>query len=387
MLMGMNRRVQLILILAMTVMMGVGSPAYAIDEAHRKLGEATVKKTIAYLKQTQNPDGSWSPKMGPAVTGLIVTGMLKDMGVDKTDPVIVKGVKYILSRQRKDGGIYDSILANYNTSICLMALGQLRGDKKIDQAIKRAQTFVKNLQWSNGMKDADGKTIAKGHPWFGGAGYGNKGRPDLSNTAMMIAGLKDSGLDTDDPAYKKALAFITQLQGTEANKKNSGAIEKGGGFIYASSTNKKNIGKLQSYAVPDRVTDASGRSRLRAYGSMTYAGFMSYLYADLDKKDKRVRDAFGWITSNYDLSENPGTGMQGYYYYLHMFSRAMSAWGANEIKLANGKKVDWKNDLIKTIAKLQRKDGSFLNSKDRWSEGDPNLCAGYCLLALQHALR
>lgn len=378
------------------------APAFALDDAHRDKARQVFVKSFDYLRAQQNPDGAWLPDPGPAVTGLVLAGMLRDETIDRSDPAIRKAVAYILSRQKESGGIYDTLLENYNTSVCLMALGPLRDDPNFPQvpaAIEKAQNYLRGLQWSN-QPDPTGKTLDQEHPFYGGAGYGKHGRPDLSNTAMMIAGLRDSGLDCKDPAYQRALTFITRLQGSKANTAYGDQITNDGGFIYATSVNKENIGVLQSYADPPTEIDSAGRSRLRTYGSMTYAGFMSYLYAQLDRDDPRVQDALDFIRRNYTLDENPRTGMQGYYYYLHLFSRAMSAYTRGEplesrdpasrdattVTTADGKTHDWANELIDKLGTLQRPDGSFINDTDRWMEGDPVLATAYAALALQHAL-
>lgn len=361
------------------------APALAIDPAHRAAAEQAIAKAHAYLATRQDKDGAWSPKPGPAVTGLVVASLLQ-AGRPATDPVVARGLNYILARQKDTGGIFDSLLENYNTGICLMALGRVKGDAKVDAAVAKAQNYLRDLQWGEGMKDAQGKLIDKNHPWYGGAGYGNHGRPDLSNTAMMLAGLNDSGLNCNDPAFQRAMVFIQSLQGVKSNTAFGDKIESSGGFIYATSVDKDNIGTPQSQST-QTVTDAAGKSRLRAYGSMTYAGFMSYLYAKLDKDDPHVKDAYQWIRNHYTVKENPGLGPQGYYYYLHLLSRALQAWGDPSLTTAQGEKRDWANDLIDQLLALQKPDGSWINEKDRWMEGDPNLVTSYALLALQHALR
>ena len=53
----------------------------------------------------------------------------------------------------------------------------------------------------------------------------------------------------------------------------------------------------------------------RAYGSMTYAGMQSLIYANVDKNDPRVKLALKWLENSYNLDENPGMGVQGLYYY------------------------------------------------------------------------
>ena len=364
-------------------------PALAIDEPHREKARAILDKSITYLKSQQSPEGAWLTDPGPAVTALVAAGMIRDEKTDSNDPAVRKAIAYILSQQQETGGIHSGLLENYNTSICLMALGLLRDNTDypdIAQRIDKAHTFLRGLQWSN-QPDPAGASVDKDHPWYGGAGYGNKGRPDLSNTAMLIAGLRDSGLDCKDPAYQRAIVFVTRLQGTKANTEYADQIVPDGGFIYATSESAEKIGTLQTYADPPTATDSAGRSRLRTYGSMTYAGFMSYLYAELDREDPRVLDAYAWVQRNYTLDENPNSGMQGYYYYLHVFARAMAAWGEPTITTHDGRSHDWANELIDKLATLQREDGSFINDqKDRWMEGEPVLATAYAVLALQEAL-
>jgi squalene-hopene/tetraprenyl-beta-curcumene cyclase len=181
------------------------------------------------------------------------------------------------------------------------------------------------------------------------------------------------------------MVFISKLQGSKANTALGDKITPDGGFIYATSTDKDHIDQAQSQV--GEVIDTNGQSRLRTYGSMTYAGFMSYLYAQLDRNDPRVKDAYNWIRENYTLEENPYAGKQGYFYYLHMLSRALKAWGEPTITDGKGVKHDWANELVDKIASMQKPDGSFTNEKDRWMEGNPELVTAYALLAIQHAIR
>jgi squalene-hopene/tetraprenyl-beta-curcumene cyclase len=192
------------------------------------------------------------------------------------------------------------------------------------------------------------------------------------------------------------MTFIAQLQGSKANTEFADQIEPGGGFIYSVSTSKDKITELESKA--GTLVDSTGKSRLRTYGSMTYAGFMSYLYAELDREDPRVQDAYNWIRHNYTLDQNPGMvddpetpqdeRRQGYYYYLHMLARALHAWGDPVILDAAGKQHDWANDLIDKLTSLQKDDGRWVNDDhDRWAESDPNLDTAYAILALQYALQ
>jgi hypothetical protein len=106
------------------------------------------------------------------------------------------------------------------------------------------------------------------------------------------------------------------------------------GFIYATAENDQTIGQGQSFAgtIEETLDNGQKVSKLRAYGSMTYAGFKSYLYAGLTPEDPRVVAAVDWARTHWTLQENPATGSDGYYYFLVMFARAMEA--RNEPTLA-----------------------------------------------------
>jgi squalene-hopene/tetraprenyl-beta-curcumene cyclase len=141
----------------------------------------------------------------------------------------------------------------------------------------------------------------------------------------------------------------------------------------------------------ETLDDGTKVSRLRAYGSMTYAGFKSYVYAGLKKDDPRVQAAIEWIGRNYTLKENPGAGEDGLYYYYVVFARAMQAHGEPTVRVvsADGATQErrWAKDLVAQLATLQEPDGSFRPTKDgaRWMEDNKVLITAYSLIALEAA--
>ena len=128
-----------------------------------------------------------------------------------------------------------------------------------------------------------------------------------------------------------------------------------------------------------------GDGGLRSYGSMTYAGLKSMLYAGVNADDERVKAAFDWITKNYTVAENPGMADSGLYYYYHTFAKSLNAVGKPAIVDDKGTSHDWKAELVEELGKRQNEDGSWTNSQPRWLENDPNLVTGYVLLALSYA--
>lgn len=402
------------------VVLGAGSPALAMDEVHAAKARAMLAKGTAYLRAQQDKEsGGWSvpgkdekavgaagagAPVIPAISGLVVTALLADPGVKQTDPAVGKGVGFILSFQQPDGGIYDRILPSYNTSICLSALAKADSEKA-RAAIPAAQQFLRGLQWSeNAATTAAGgdapKRVSKGDSFYGGVGYGKHGRPDLSNLGMMLQGMKDSGVSADDESFKRAVTFLQRTQMLDGvNDMPYAKGSKQGGFVYATVPEAESVeGRAgQSMAkgmVEETLDDGTKVSRLRAYGSMTYTGFKSYLYADLPRDDARVRAAYDWIRRNYSVKENPGVGNDGLYYYYVTMSRALRAWGEPTIKAlfpAGSKEAgvdhDWANDLIDQLATLQNEDGSFKSVDERWMENNPVLITAYAGIALGEALR
>lgn len=372
----------------------VGSAVGEVKDQDRwAQAERAIERGIEYLRGTQGEDGSWTPQAGPAVTAMVVGVMLDQPDVSVNDPAVEKGLRYVLSKVKEDGGIHDGVLENYNTAICLGALARVNDRPEVAAVIEKAQGYLRSVQWSE-ESSPTGQKIDRGHAFYGGAGYGKHGRPDMSNTQIMLEGLYESGLDCNDPAFVRAMVFISRCQGTKANREFGDRIVQDGGFIYATSIDKDHVGVPQSMASPEKIDEAmAGRSvsGLRTYGSMTYAGFKSYLYAQLERDDPRVVDAYNWIRRNFTLEQNPGMPealkMDGYFYYLVTFSRALRAWGEAKVVTEDGVEHDWAGELAAKLAGLQRGDGSWVNPSDRWMESDPDLTTAYALTALTEAMK
>jgi len=329
--------------------------------------QKSVDKAIAFLKTTQGEDGVFSPKFaGPGITSLVIAGVAKN-GVSPKEPVLAKGLEYLSKKTQPDGGIYDKGLANYTTSVAIMALKEVNSGGKYDAAIKNAGEFIKKIQHEEEPT----------HLNHGGFGYDKKSRPDLSNSGFSVEALLAAGFSKDDPAVKKALIFIGRCQNlpgetnNQAFAKNTSEDDKGG-FTYDPAGGGKS-----NYATP-----AGG---LRSLGGMTYSGLKSFLYAGVDRKDKRVESAINWIKNHYTLEENPGMGKAGLYYYYHTFAKAMDALGDDVFVDAKGVKHDWRAELFTTLQKQQLPNGSWRNTGERtFGEDDPNLATAFALLSMSY---
>jgi squalene cyclase len=332
--------------------------------------DQTANRGIEFLKNRgQADDGSFSPETGAAVTGLCVRAILEHRPQAINDPAIQKALQFIESNFQGDGGIYatGSLYRNYETSVAVGALLKANVDGKYDSPLKRAEAFLKGIQWD------EGEGIESSDPAYGGAGYGKHQRPDLSNTAFFIDALHELGNDKDDEAIQKALQFVIRTQNLGGHGNDTPHAEKvgDGGFYYTPAAGGQS-----------QAGDAVGGG-LRSYASMTYAGLKSMIYAGLTADDPRVQAAMTFIRNNYSLQENPGMGQAGLFYYYHTFGKTLAAAGIHTIDDADGNPHVWRQELVKKLLETQQEDGSWVNTgSDRWMEGDRQLVTAYALLAL-----
>jgi squalene-hopene/tetraprenyl-beta-curcumene cyclase len=339
--------------------------------AETPTSEELSAKAATFIRSRQKADGSWSSERGPGITGLVVTALLRSKRATPSEPAIVKGLAYLEGFiSPKTGGLAEGPTSNYITAIALMAFHEANVGGRYDPQIKAGQNYLKNLQWD------ESENKSPDDPFYGGAGYGSRSRPDLSNTSFFIEALHETGLPADDPNLKKALVFISRCQNlkSEFNDQPWAGKVNDGGFIYTTAAG--------GVSMAQPPTDANGG--LRSYGSMTYAGLKSMIYAGLKPDDPRVKAASEYIAKNYTLEENPGMGQAGLYYYYQTFAKALTLLGKPTFIDAVGKPHEWKQELVAALAKRQAADGSWVNASDRFMEGDPNLVTSYGLLALSY---
>jgi squalene-hopene/tetraprenyl-beta-curcumene cyclase len=373
--------------LSILVVFTLAGKAWASDaDPSTTKAQAVVQKGLDYLKTQQQPDGSWE-KIGepPAVTALALKAFMGDPKHDADEPFLEKGFDKLLSYQKPDGGIFKDMLANYNTAIAISALAASH-EGEYQPQLAKAVAYLHKLQWTDSIDKVPGiesKSVGKDDPRYGGFGYGKRERPDGSNMQIALDALHDAGVKSDDPAYAAAVAFATRLQNrSESNDQKWAGND--GGFVYTDADGGSS--PAGEYIGPD------GQKLQRSYGSMTYAGLKSMIYAGLSKDDPRVKAAWGWITRNWTFDENPGLKegpnnptVAGLYYYLHTASRALHAYGEPIVTDAQGNKHDWRVELIDKIASLQKPDGSWVG-ESKWMENNPTIVTSFAVLSLQEAI-
>lgn len=345
--------------------------APSADEVRENVDQA-IRKGIDFLRSRgQSDEGAFSPESGTAITSLCVRAILQNRPEAIKDPVVVKAIEYIKAHIQPDGGIYraGSKYRNYETSVAVGALVKANRQGEFDSELKRAEMFLKQIQWD------EGEGIESSDTAYGGAGYGSHSRPDLSNTSFLIDALNDLGNGAEDEAIQKALAFVSRTQNLPGHGNDTPHADQinDGGFYYTPAAGG------ESKAGEDN-------NALRSYGSMTYAGLKSMIYAGVSAEDPRVLAAMDFIRRHYSLETNPGMGAAGLYYYYHTFAKALDAAEIDVLEDTDGKTHVWRVELSQTLVDAQQEDGSWVNRQsDRWLEGDRQLVTAYALLALAYA--
>ena len=358
-----------------------------IFSADKSVGQEKIRQSIEhgakFLYQNQNATGWWTDSNLPALTGLALVA-LETANVSELDEKYEserrRAYDYLVSLAKPDGSIHDGRLINYNTACSLMALS-VSGDSNYRSLIEKARAYI------SGSQIDLGKRGEQDNPNDGGVGYNDKyNHSDMNNTLMAIEAMrlsesairqKDQGRkplkhDLDWKALEHFLASCQNLPELSDNPNLSNQPEDRGGFIY-------HPGESKAGEVSDKKTK---RVALRSYGSISYAGMMSFAYARVSKNDDRVSAVIDWLSKNYTLDENPGMGQEGLYYYFHLMSKALTAHGVKNLKGPDSKSIDWRNQLASKLIALQNEDGSWKNSNKRWMEGDSNLTTSYVLIAL-----
>ncbi|MBP7276429.1 MAG: terpene cyclase/mutase family protein, partial [Kiritimatiellae bacterium] len=345
-----------------------GEAGLEVSESLRREARAAVERGLKWLSARQNEGGHWSNADHPALTALPVWAYVRAGRTES--PEVQKAVRYIAGCARDNGAIFVEArpgegggLANYNTAISMVAL-HLAGGPEHAEKVRRARAFIARTQHLGG------------DIYYGGMGYdegSGRAYADLSNSytayeAMRmtesVEDLRKPGEAKADLDWKAAEQFIQRSQNDARFNTQPWATddpEDRGGFAYRPDQTRSGT-----------VTNAQGQVKFRSMKGMTYAGLLSYIYADVDRTDPRVEATVDWVALHWGLSSNNSTtggteqadtqdDREGLFYLYHVMSKGLQAYGRDVFRPAGRAPFNWRKDLIERLISLQKtdpKDGS-----------------------------
>jgi squalene-hopene/tetraprenyl-beta-curcumene cyclase len=312
---------------------------------------------------------------------------------------IDKGLEFILTEANPDGsfgeGDSGTYMKTYATAVALSALSTAPRTEKISDAIRGSQAYLKRNQLQEGAHRGGlgyGDEEPQRNPETGAFEVKRSTIANLSATAAAAEAMKDSGLSLSDEFWPLVTEFVRKCQNnTEVNTdkeflaalKDKGMSVGRDGSLYYTPVADGSVQKAGTRKIADRET-------IVGYGSMTYDGIKTYLYAGLRRDSPEVRTAVEWVRRNYSVDAHPGfpydpdtrTHQRGLYYYYHVMARALDACGERPLTTPDGRPRDWPVELGEQLLKSMRVSKAWLNDNPAWYEGDAVLVTGYVLNVL-----
>ena len=249
-----------------------------------------------------------------------------------------------------------------------MLMNEQAGDGRYDEIVKNAETFA--LAPNTTRRAASRKTTSISEALVTGPAR-RRARPVEHAVPLSKRSAKSAPRRTTKDPRRARLCVALPEPRVGRQRERSDKVERRRVYHTFVSGQENPAGQ-----------EASGG--LRSYGSITYAGLKSLIYAGLTADDPRVAAATNWIRDNYSMTQNPGLGKKGLYYYYHTLSKCFQVLGEPTFKDKSGVEHDWRSELIETLALAENADGSWVNEDRMWFESDANLVTGYVLIVLSY---
>jgi squalene-hopene/tetraprenyl-beta-curcumene cyclase len=337
----------------------------ALSAATRQELMKSLASGAAFLRSQQSAEGTFDAN--PGVSAVATAALLRQPGVPRgmlMDAGGGKALDAIAKLAKPDGGIYDKAIPHYITAVSVMALaaGGRPGDKPL---IEKGRRYLADHIWD------EGEGIQPNDKWYGGIGYGGSSpdrRADIISLEYALRAMKEAELPANDAAWEKAIKFLQRTQ-NNSETNDQGWAANDGGFVY--------------YPGFTYHTDGGTKS----YGSATYAGVISYAWANVKKDDARVQAVLKWVRDNYTVDENPGMGQKTVYYYYLVFAKALQAVGQPTIVDAKGRSHNWREDLGKKLISLQHPEGYWVNTDKAEMQDNKVLVTAFTMQAIEAALQ
>lgn len=345
--------------------------------------------SLEALLAAQGSDGSWrSHTYGGMKDGLSLTPpILKALAFGATgadaEAARVRGARYLIGRVRQDGSIdggpFGLGYPIYTSAIAAIVLTRIR----VEGSQAALEAYLRELR-SRQLAEPLGWSAAD----LAYGAWGDSARPsarievrlgalppadaDLSSTLFAVSALRMAGAGPDDPAIRKALAFLERCQNFPARDEDRDPIHDDGGFVFSPTDVMRNKAGCAG-------TDRHGRMRYHSYGSATADGLRALLRCGVPAQSPRVQAALAWLERHASIATNPGSYEPGreverdatYYYYAWSLAHACRALEEQGVSTRGGRLAGWPERLARELMRRQRHEGTWVNPYSAAKEDDP----------------
>jgi squalene-hopene/tetraprenyl-beta-curcumene cyclase len=366
--------------------------------------ERALNKAAEFLVRRQDQDGAWRSEVygqfkdGPSLTPLICEA-LHDLPAasDAVKASRKRAVDYLAAMAQADGSVAPGPGGwphpVYTAALTVMVLSR-EEHSSLNKARDAWLAFLKNHQFTEELG------WAPTDAFYGGWGYSDVpprkppagqelyplAEPNISATVYALEALRAAGVPPDDPAFKRALAFVVRCQNFSEKKtaKGNSPAEDGGFFFVQSDADRNKAGALATSSAPP-----TGARQFASYGTTTADGLRCLLACGLQREDSRVTAARQWLVQRFSADKQPGDFPEErheardalYYYYCNSVSRALAACGLNDVGPAE-KPIRWGEALANELLRKQDPQGSWTNPAGEIRENDPLLATAFAISAL-----
>lgn len=363
-----------------------------------EIDRAVARGTRALIA-AQSPDGAWRSRTygalrdGLALTPTVLKAVVFAPDVDGSIGARGRGASY-LAGQVGAGGSLDARTSGvafpvYSAAEATLILSRVEvaGSGRVRLGwltALRSRQLTEDLGWGpidppyGAWGDAVAPTI-KGDPDRAADADTDA---DISSTLFAVGALRVAGASADDPAVRKALAFVLRCQNQAEEGREGDPAFDDGGFFFTPTDPVRNKAGVAG-------TDGRGCVRYHSYGSATADGLRALLRCGLSPDHPRVAAARRWLERHFSATHNPGAFEPAraaerdatYYYYAWSLAHAFRALGGR-MREGDGREAAWAERLAAELIRLQDRDGTWSNPFTASKEDDPLVATPLALGAL-----
>ena len=373
------------------------TPAVTAQAESQATAKDAFPAACQWLWKQQAADGGWHSetyallRSGQSLTPFILHSLLQvpETICPRPTGAVQRALDFIRNNTNDKGiiGMQDPDVLdypNYSTSYALGCL-LLAGNPSDKPIIEKMGSHLVSQQY----QQANGFTPS--HLAFGGWGFGgprpdgDPGHMDLAHTRRALEAIRLAGV-LNQQIFARAEDFLRLVQRHPDDARPQPTLQPvsgvpaaqlpfDGGFYFSPVVLNANKGREES---------DSDHHYFRSYASATCDGILALLAAGVDKNDARITQARDWLDQHPSIeypagvpTDHPDPWGEAIHFY-HLAVRA-EAYDALEFP------GDWRQQIIKHLAKAADARGSFHNSRCHlMKEDDPLLCTTLAVIAFSH---